>query len=155
MIAESEHAGEHHDSKLKYSIINKLAPRNKGQRQAVKMSDGKYAHTADQETRTYDEMVKTIWNGKRVPNDYNIQTAEPNNQKGKIPLDIEATTADVRSAFRRCKNNKAMCKDTRPAELLHIADDVIAPSELALWQGIGQSQTNPQQMGYQRCHPYS
>ena len=143
MIAESEHAGEHHDSKLKYSIINKLAPRNKGQRQAVKMSDGKYAHTADQETRTYDEMVKTIWNGKRVPNDYNIQTAEPNNQKGKIPLDIEATTADVRSAFRRCKNNKAMCKDTRPAELLHIADDVIAPSELALWQGIARARRIP------------
>jgi hypothetical protein len=36
-----------------------------------------------------------------------------------------------------------MCKDTRPAELLHIADDISAPSELALWQGIARARRIP------------
>ena len=96
------------------------------------MSDGKYAHTTVQETCTYDEMVRTIWDGKRVPNDYDINSEESYKQLDKKSLCIEATTAGVRSAFRRGKNNKAICKEARPAELLHIADDVIAPTELEL-----------------------
>ena len=129
MLAEAEAAEGNADLRLKHNIINKLAPKTKGQKQALKMQNGMYAHTAKQELETYDTMVKNIWNGHRInPYDdmYNSSRRDSNQRYAKPSLALDATIADVRAAFRKCKSHKAMSKDTRPAELLHIANDIYA-----------------------------
>ena len=129
----------------RHKLLRQFAPKPRGQIQQIKTNNGKYAHTTEQETQAYDEMIATIWEGERLAEHDidNRSITQPDIHKQPKHLDV--TTADVISAYRKCKTRKAMKTGTRPAEALHMAADITAPYEKELWKTIAYQRRIPQQ----------
>ena len=129
----------------RHKLLRQFAPKPKGHIQQISTTNGKYTHTQEQEKQAYDEMISTIWEGKRLEDTETITNNIQHPQTHKPPRQLQATTADVISAYRKCKTRKAMKSGTRPAEALHIASDITAPYEKELWKTIAHQRKIPQQ----------
>ena len=126
LLQDSENKDSLQDIRQGHAIIRKLAPKPAGKKQQIRKNDGSYAHTPQQEKEAYQEMVTKTWGGtlkqhNSMSNSHSLMNGQTTTRQTKRPLTINATTADVVENYRNCKVNKAMKKDTRPAEILHIA----------------------------------